>query len=434
MTSKSTLIIVLILAIIGGAIFVGLNGVDLFGLKVEPVETAMKLGLDIQGGVTLVYEAETDETGDDLIRTMDQTVLVLSRRIDALGLVEPKITVVNEKRIRIELPGVEDTQEAIKMIGQTAQLEFRYVAADAPVRALPGMTLDMFESEPVITGSQVKDAFGTFDSQQSKYVVSLKFDSEGKTLFKEATEKAVNSPAGYAYIAIVLDEEVISAPQVDVIIADGSAVISGNFTMDEVINLGHLIKGGALPVKLEEIQTSVIGPTLGKDALSASLNAAAVGFILVALFMIFYYRVPGLLAVIALMLYGCIVIFAMIGFNATLTLPGVAGMVLSVGMAVDANVIIFERLREELRNGKTVRSAVSGSFKRAMKTIIDSNVTTFIAALVLFYFGEGPIKGFAVTLMIGIAASMFTAVTVTHTLVNQCVNVGLLKNRKLIKG
>ncbi len=251
----------------------------------------------------------------------------------------------------------------------------------------------------------------------------------GTKLFFEGTSKAIDNEAKQGQIAIILDGNIISAPYTSIVIADGEAIIQGNFSFDTANELALLIRGGALPVELSEVQTSVIGPTLGLDSFNSAVKAAAVGILLVMAFMIVFYRIPGVIASIALTLYAVIVVFALIGFNATLTLPGIAGIVISLGMAVDANVIIFERLKEEIKNGKSLRSSIDSGFHRAMSTIIDSNVTTFIAALILFAFGEGPIKGFAVTLMIGIISSMFTAVLVTKSLLK--LSLGFTDRKKL---
>jgi preprotein translocase subunit SecD/SecD/SecF fusion protein len=223
----------------------------------------------------------------------------------------------------------------------------------------------------------------------------------------------------------------LSAPEVTEEIPNGKAFISGDFTVEKASTLAALIRGGALPVNLKEVQTSAIGPTLGIDSLKTSVNAGKIGIVLVLLFMLIYYRVPGFIASVALILYTLIVLYILVGLNATLTLPGVAGLILSIGMAVDANVIIFERLKEELRNGKTIRSSIDSGFSKALRTILDSNITTFIAAIVLYYFGLGPIKGFAITLMIGILSSMFTAVFITKLLLKLTVGMDIIKSPKL---
>lgn len=418
---------VLTLLIIG-CILLALNGLSIGSMRIDSVKDSIKLGLDIEGGVVVVYEAQTDESGNDLAKTMDQSISVISKRVNELGLTEPIITRQGEKRIRIELPGVKNIQEAVDSIGKTAQLEF--VLVDPENQAASGMTRDQFTGEDVMSGQYVKDASYGY-SEKYGHTVMLEMDGDGKEIFRQATLKASQMTSYGGQIAILLDGEVISAPYADEQIPNGQAVINGNFTQVDAANLAALIRGGALPVELKEIQSSLIGPTLGKNALESALNAAKIGFALVILFMVVYYKVPGLVASMALMLYSCLLLFTMIGFNATLTLPGVAGIVLSVGMAVDANVIIFERIKEELSYGKTLRASIDSGFSRALHTILDANITTLIAAVVLFYFGEGPIKGFAVTLMIGIVISMVTAVVVTKSMLRSSISLEALNNKKL---
>jgi preprotein translocase subunit SecD len=255
----------------------------------------------------------------------------------------------------------------------------------------------------------------------------LELNSSGTEAFYEATK------AG-GQIAIVLDGKVISAPRASSAIPDGKAIISGNFTLDEASNLSSLIRGGALPVEMIEVQTDIIGPTLGLDAMTKSISAAKVGLAFIVLFLIGYYKLPGFIASISLVFYASLILVIMSAFGATLTLPGIAGLILSIGMAVDANVIIFERLKEELKNGKTVRSSLNFAFKRAMSTIVDANVTTLIAGIVLFNFGQGPIKGFAVTLMIGIVVSMFTAIVITKAMLINGLAIDAFHKKNLYRG
>lgn len=426
MNFRSLTTILIIVGIIGFICFSSLNGLEVGNYKFESIQESIKLGLDIEGGVVLVYEAETDLTGTELKSLMDQTRAVMERRINEMGLTEPKISIVDKNRIRIELPGVADAQEAIKQVGTTAQLLF--VVVEEGQIALEGMAYTPELGEVALTGERVKGSQFTTDDK-GKPAVSLAFDSEGKELFAAATKKA--ALAGGSQIAIILDNEIISSPRASQTIADGKAIITGQFSIDEASTLANLIRGGALPVELEEIQSSIIGPTLGKDALDSSINAAKIGFILVIAFMLLYYRIPGFVASIALVLYASLILLLMVGLGATLTLPGVAGIVLSVGMAVDANVIIFERLKEEIRDGKTIRASLESGFSKALRTIMDSNVTTLIAAVVLYNFGTGPIKGFAVTLMIGIVTSMFTAIIITKTLLKSFVKIKGLSNPKM---
>lgn len=426
MKGKNTLLFFLIVALIAGAAFVAINGLTIGKFAITPVKDQLKLGLDIEGGVVVVYEAQTDETGDELARTMEQTKQIIGRRINELGLTEPIITLQGENRLRIELPGVDNAQDAIDVIGKTALLEFVLVTGDVP--AVEGDLASDIEYESILTGINIEDAYVS-QNEYNQPVVGLKFDAVGTGLFAEGTKKAIDNDAKRGQIAIILDGEVISAPYTQIVITDGAAVIEGNFTFEAANSLAMLIRGGALPVQLTEEQTSVIGPTLGLDSFNSALKAALVGILLVMLFMIIMYRIPGVIASIALTLYAVIVVMVMIGLNATLTLPGIAGIVISLGMAVDANVIIFERLKEEMHVGKSLRASIDSGFHRAMSTIIDSNVTTFIAALILFAFGEGPIKGFAVTLMIGIISSMFTAVIVTKTMLK--LSLGFTDRKKL---
>lgn len=428
MKLKSFLIFLLVLVVVGAGMYTAFMGLKIGDFTIDSVKDSMKLGLDIEGGAFVVLEADTDAKGDDLQKIMDQTKEVITRRVNAMGLTEPNIVLEGEKRIRIELPGVKDAQEAIDAIGKTAQLKFL-----------------KSNGELVITGNEVKNAKLGFDNETNKPIVSLELNSEGTKAFQIATRELsilpeyIPDPSDSTkmmtnvdkIIHIVLDDEIISSPMVSNEIPNGKAYISGNFTSESASSLAALIRGGALPVNLIEKQTSAIGATLGLDSLKTSLDAAKIGILLVLLFMLLYYRVPGLVADIALVIYILIVVFVLIGLNATLTLPGVAGLILGVGMAVDANVIIFERLKEELRNGKTVRSSIDSGFSKALRTILDANITTFIAAIVLYYFGLGPIQGFAVTLMVSILTSMFTAVFVTKYLLKLIVKMDIFKSNKL---
>jgi SecD/SecF fusion protein len=383
--------------------------VTIFGIgSFAPIKDQIKLGLDLSGGVYVVMEAQTDATGDDLKKLMSQTQAVIERRVNQLGLSEPVVTIEGNNRIRVELPGAEDADEAINAIGKTAQLQF--VMSDKTV---------------VLDGSQVKDAGIMSDQDNGGYAIRLEFNKEGSDAFKDATTKIINRqvtsqidgvPDGA--IMIILDGEVISSPVVQSIIPNGEATITaggrGGFGEEEATSLSALIRGGALPVALKEVQTSVVGPTLGLDALQMSLIAGAIGVVLIFILMLVMYRIMGIAANLALLLYILIVFWVIVAMRGVLTLPGIAGLILSIGMAVDANVIIFARIKEEVSNGKSIRVAVSSGFKRAMSTIIDSQITTIIAGIVLYQLGSGSVKGFAMTLMIGIIASIFTAVVVTQ--------------------
>ncbi|MDR0424095.1 MAG: protein translocase subunit SecD [Clostridiales Family XIII bacterium] len=387
---------------------------------IGPIMDKVKLGLDLKGGVYVVMEAQTDATGVELEDLMKQTQLVLEKRVNAMGLSEPVVTIEGETRLRVELPGAEDAEAAIDAIGRTAMLQF--VLADGSF---------------VLDGSQVKNAGATISQEKGGYAINLEFNSEGTEAFAEGTRKARSGTVNptvpgvaASAIAIILDGEIISAPVVNDVILNGSAEITGNFTEDEAVTLAQLIKAGSLPAELKEVNSSIQAGKLGIDALKMSLYAGAIGILLIFILMLVIYRVMGLAANISLLIYIPAIFWVLTLLGGVLTLPGVAGIILSIGMAVDANVIIFARIREEILNEKTVRVAVSSGFKRAMGTIIDSQITTIIAALVLYQFGTGPVRGFAMTLMIGIVLSIFTAVVVSQLYVVLMAESKLLGQKK----
>ncbi|MDO4745005.1 MAG: protein translocase subunit SecD [Bacillota bacterium] len=377
----------------------------LFGVgKLEPIQDRMKLGLDIKGGVYVVMEANTDLEGDELREAMEQTQAVIEERVNQMGLAEPVVTIEGEKRIRVELPGAEDAQEAINQIGTTAQLQF--ALADGTI---------------VLDGSNVKKAEAAMDNESAGYAVDLEFDSEGGDLFYQATSTAYSGTVTSAIegvsndaVMIILDGQIISAPSVNEPISGGRCTITGGFTQEEATNLAALIEGGALPLELQEVNSSVQSAKIGYNALEMSVYAGIIGLALVMLIMLIAYRGMGIAADLALMFYVLIVINIMGFAGSVLTLPGIAGFILSVGMAVDANVVIFSRIREEIVAGKTIRVAAQQGYKRAMSTVIDSQVTTLIAAVILYEIGTSAVKGFAWTFMIGIVVSIFTAVIVTQ--------------------
>ena len=371
---------------------------------IQPLKDRMKLGLDVKGGVYVVMEAKTDLKGDDLREAMEQTQAVIEERVNQMGLAEPVVTIEGEKRIRVELPGAEDAQEAIDQIGRTAQLQF--ALADGTI---------------VLDGGNVKDATIATDNESAGYAVALEFDSEGSDLFHQATSQAYSGAVTSAIegvdnkaIMIILDGQIISAPRVNEPISGGQCSITGGFSQEEASNLAALIRGGALPVDLVEVQTSVQSAKIGYNALEMSVYAGIIGLAIILIIMLVAYRAMGIAADLALLLYVIIVLNIMSAMGSVLTLPGIAGIILSVGMAVDANVVIFSRIREEIESGKTVRVAVQTGFKRAMKTVVDSQVTTLIAAVILYQIGTSAVKGFAFTFMIGIIVSIFTAVVVTQ--------------------
>ncbi len=418
MKSKSIIILLLIVAVLLGVSYFGVNGIEIGGTKYQNAKDSVQLGLDLAGGVYVVLEANTNASGSELKQMMEETKAIISKRVDGLGVSEPNIAIEGDKRIRIELAGLSDPQEAIELIGKTALLQF----------VTP-------EGEVVITGKNVVDTKVIFQKNEigiEEPVVSLVLNDEGATSFFNATtELSQRTEPVDRIMYIVLDGEVISSPVVREPIADGRPVISGKFQLEEANNLTTLIRAGALPVEMIELQTSVIGPTLGLEAYDRSILAGAVALGLIFLFMILVYKIPGIVASMALAVYVLLVVSVMIGINVKLTLPGIAGLVLSIGMAVDANVLIYERIREELKAGKTLRVSIDRGFKRALTSIMDANITTLIAGVVLYNFGIGPIKGFGVTLIIGILASVLTAVFFTKYVLVLMANLTGGKNTKL---
>ena len=386
--------LIVVLAIVGG-----------FLTQIGPLAGSIKQGLDLQGGTHVVLQAvDTPElkVDDDAV---NRSVKIIERRVNELGLTEPVIQRQGKDRIIVELPGVKDPEKAIAMLGRTAMLQFK----------------DM-NGKVVLTGKDLKDARAQV-SQGNQAVVGLEFSEEGGKKFGELTARNIGKQ-----IAIELDGEVLTAPVVQEAITGGRAQISGSRTVEEAEHLAILLRSGSLPVKIEVMENRTVGPTLGQDSKDKSVKAFSIGIIGVFVFMLLFYRLSGLVADIALLLYVMLLLFVMRYLGATLTLPGIAGIILSIGMAVDANVLIFERFKEEIKKGKTLRSAMDAGFGRALVTILDSNVTTLMAAAVLFYLGTGPIKGFAVTLALGTLLSMFTAVTITKYLLRFLIYSNNTKN------
>ncbi len=417
MNMKKTILFILIIAIVALFSYTAINGMEIGKLEITSVKDSIDLGLDLAGGVYVILEAKTDLQGAELQKAMEQSKMIISERVDSLGVAEPNITIEGNKRIRIELAGIENPQEAIELIGKTAQLQF----------------IDSDGNE-ILTGKNVKGSEVVFHKTElgEKPVVSLEFDKEGAEKFKEATTRLSQREAiEEKIIYIVLDGQVISAPFVKDTITDGKAVIEGQFDVEEANKLATLIRAGALPVEMSELRTSIIGPTLGLEALDRSIKAGTIAILIIFLFMLIYYRIPGLVADIGLTIYILILVYAMKFLGVKLTLPGIAGLILSIGMAVDANVLIFERIKEELRNGKSIRASIDHGFNRALSSVLDSNITTLIAGIVLYYFGIGPIKGFGITLILGIVASMITSVFVTKHLLMLTVDMTNTKNAKL---
>lgn len=395
---------------------------------VYPLGKKINLGLDLKGGIHLVLEADTRRLppSENVKEAVNTALEVIRNRIDQFGVAEPTIAREGEKRIVVDLPGIKDPQRAIDIIGKTALLEFKLLDEKGDLgEALKGNVpigdeilynsekkAYLIKEKTLLTGSAIKDARVQIGQWGQPYV-AIDFNSKGAKKFAELTGRHVGER-----LAIILDNVVQSAPVIKTRITGGKAVIEGNFTMQEANKLRIVLKSGALPVPFNMIQNTLIGPSLGKDSIRKGLISGIIGFIGVIVFMGVYYKKAGLIADGALLLNLLFLLAALAALKATLTLPGIAGIILTIGMSIDANVIIFERIREELRRERAPRSAVDAGYKRALITILDANMTTLITALILFQFGTGPIKGFATTLSIGILASLFTAIIVTRTIFN----------------
>lgn len=453
-----------ILLIAAAAVFIDLpkgSKINLTKLKI-PYNQQFKvhLGLDLQGGSHLVYQADFSNTKQadqaDALNAIRDTI---ERRVNSFGVSEPLVQVSGDDRIIIELPGIKNVNDAINQIGQTPLLEFKTQNPNpkpASVNASGTANLDVADQwvSTGLSGKQLSKATVDFQSNQSftnQVVVRLQFNDEGKKLFSDITTANIGKP-----IAIFLDGQIISAPTVQAAITDGTAIITGNFSVQEAKDLATRLNSGALPVPIKLISQETVGATLGKESVQKSVEAGIIGLLMIIVFMILYYRFPGLLATFALLIYAFVsfAIFKIgISFTAvilvglffflgltvnswfgglallsyialiflnglspvTLTLAGIAGFILSIGMAVDANILIFERVKEEIRSGKEIHKAVDDGFARAWLSIRDSNVSSLITTIILYIFGTPSIKGFAVTLGIGILISMFTAITVTRT-------------------
>ncbi|MDZ8033215.1 MULTISPECIES: protein translocase subunit SecD [unclassified Nostoc] len=427
------------------------------------------LGLDLRGGSQLTIQVKPSADIPKITeRELEGVKKVVEGRINGLGVSEPVIQTVGADKILVQLPGVNDPEQAERVLGGTAQLEFRTQKANTETQLLAFQAsraelkfkqeelrkstdkaaivknqedlqknnqaiAELFEStNPPLIGKYLKDAYGE-PTQGNNWNVAIRFDQKGGELFANLTKNLAGTGRS---IGVFLDNELISAPTVGIEFAatgitGGSAVITGRFTAQQANDLGVQLRGGALPVPVEVAERRTVGATLGKDSIQSSIYAGVGGLTLVLIFMVVYYRLPGLIADISLVIYSLLTwsTFALLGV--TLTLPGIAGFILSIGMAVDANVLIFERTREELRAGKSLYRSVESGFYRAFSSILDSNVTTWIACAALFWLGSGLVKGFALTLALGVAVSMFTAITCSRTLLFLAISIHSLRKTEL---
>lgn len=456
MLGKQRFLLALIVALVIGALVV---------ISQVPV----KLGLDLRGGSQLTLQVQTNDKVPDITpRVLEAVQRVVEGRINALGVSESLVQTSGTSQLLVQLPGVSDPQEAERILGGTAQLDFRQQrkgtesqlrveqglffqhqaevtqlqAAGADAEALAAAQEKLKTSqdaiaklyeEPTLTGENLRDAFAQPQQSSNAWTVVIRFDTKGGQQFAELTKNVAGTGRT---LGIFLDGRLLSSPTVDVQFAQngitgGSAEITGGFTAESSNDLAVQLRGGALPVPVEIVENRTVGATLGRDSIRSSVYAGLGGLILVLIFMAVYYRLPGLIADVALCVYGLLTFAIFVLVGVTLTLPGIAGFILSIGMAVDANILIFERTREELRSGKTLYRSIESGFNRAFSSVLDSNVTTLIACAALIWLGTGLVRGFAITLAIGVSMSMFTAVTCSRSLMFSAISFPNLRKPEL---
>ncbi len=373
-----------------------------------------KLGLDLAGGTHLVYKADISQlSSTDVRSSMDALRDVIERRVNVFGVSEPLVQIESGDRLIVELPGETNVARAVASIGETPLLEFKLLKQSdvASLASTTASTSSKYFTATGITGRLVERAQVDFNQSNSQPVVSLSFNSQGRDLFAKITEENVGN-----IIAIFLDSKPISMPVVREPIRDGNAQISGNFTPDEAKKLVRDLNYGALPVPIELISTQTVGASLGQDAINGGIKAGVWSFIVIAIFLIIWYRLPGFLAVLSLAIYSVIMLGLFKLIPVTLTAAGVAGFILSIGMAVDANILIFERMKEEFKKGKNLHDGIKEGFHRAWLSIRDSNLSSIITGVILYYFGSSSVvRGFALVFIIGVLVSMFTAITISRT-------------------
>lgn len=451
---RNVIFLLVVALLVGGALY----------FIIPPSQTT-RLGLDLRGGLAVILEAKETAQAPRTAEGMKKAVSIIQQRVDKLGVAEPEIQQQGEWKISVQLPGIDNPEQALAVIGRTAVLEFYDVTkefkeaysseADALKAAGVGSITELPQDKriifwpgekhggsdvwylvttpPVLTGADLQGAQVGFD-QNNQPKVDLQFRSEGATKFAEITDelsKRSQITGQDQLLAIVLDGVVESAPRVLERIDGGRAEITGRFTLQEAKDLQLVLQTGALPIQLEVVDQRTVGATLGRESLNQALIAGGVGLVAVLLFMIAFYRLLGLIADVALIVYGVLLWGVLNAIHATLTLPGIAGFILTLGMAVDANIIIFARIKEEVAAGKSLRVAITTGYRNAMRAIIDANVTTVITAIVLFFTAAGGVRGFALTLGVGIVVSLFTAVAFTRSVLILCASTPLLRNRSL---
>lgn len=398
---KSLAILIVIVAAIVFLAFAGFKGFVIGDWQVKSFDKVVTRGLDLQGGVSVLMEIQQDKVTKEELESAKEHI---SLRVNKLGVAETVVATEGEKRIRVDVPGMSNSKEIVDSLGKSGNLSFK-----GP------------DGTELLTGKDVKKATAQMNQQQGGYEIGLELNDEGTKKFADATGKYIGQNIG-----IYLDDEQISNPRVQVQINDGRASITGNYTLQEAKAQAGLINSGALPLPVKAVSVSNVGAELGATAFPNSIKAGIIGVGLVFLFMLFHYRLQGLMANIALTLYITLTLLAFIEVGVTLTLPGIAAFLLTIGVAVDANILTFERTKEELKKGYSIKAAVKKGQENALSSIVDSNVTTLLASLILYFIGSGAVKGFAITLMLGIIISLFTGLVVTKLLVNLAVKSGII--------
>lgn len=404
--ARRLLLLVVVLIALGGFYFVHVN----------PLTRHLHYGLDFRGGIEVEYQAMPVPGQQINAQAMQRLLVLIGERANKLGVSEPIIQQVGSNRLMVQLPGIKSQEQALHYLGETASLEIK----------------DPTGQRVLVTGADLTSATAEIAPApgQSPYVILLTFNAKGTKAFAAATQKYFHQP-----LPIYLNGKLLEAPRVDYVITDGKATLTGGFsTLKQAQTMALLLQSGALPVNLRVLDVRTVSPTLGAASIHASKLAVALALLLIGMFMVVWYRLAGLLADVALFVYMFLMLGALWALNATITLPGVAGMILSAGMAVDANVIIFSRVREEMMTGKSPRASVEQGFRHAIRAIIDSNATTFLAGFLLFVLGSGEVKGFAITLMIGIVTSLFTAVFVTREFIRLAADAGWARVRSIFVG
>lgn len=405
LTSKgsSLFIFILVLLLFLFCTFWGFKGFEIAGYRFKNFNDSIQKGLDLQGGVSVLQEIVDENVTKE---TLQNTRELLSLRVNKFGLSEPIVTIEGGNRIRIDLAGEFDSNDIVKTLTSTGQLNFKDE-----------------EGNVLLTGNDVKNANAVL-TQDGKAIIQLKFTDEGTKKFAEATGNNINKT-----IEISMDDQVLTKPVVNTQITDGEAIIEGSMSFEEANKIASIIQSGALPVTLKTISVNKVGPTLGAESLPNTIKAGLIGFVFILIIMFIRYRFPGILSVFSLAIYMILFLFVFALIGAVLTLPGIAGILLTLGMAIDSNILIFERIREELKKGKSVKISIKIGFDKAMNSILDSNITTIIAGLVLYFIGTGSVKGFATTLLIGIVLSMFSSIIITRFLIKLFYNMGLRSKR-----